>query len=444
MEKDNDYKAEIVERELPNLDIWPKKAKIILGIIISIAVLLLIALIIVIVYYQKKLSNNSSKDDKIEPEPSPIPTPSPYPSPTTNQSINTYSFFGDALYNLTYDDDGKIENSFKIDGYNHIEGVDSINDNKDYEKNERNIYDLYIPQYAMDRMNDYNGIVLWIHGGGWTSGNKEVMDIFCKLISSQGYISATMGYTLLTPQFKEFNIFKNMDEITACIKAIKNKLVTLGFNENKLYLAIGGYSAGAHLTLLYSYLNSNIDIIPLKFIVDFVGPIGLYPKYYYKLKSKNETLPNIEDVSTIEKAMDKGTIIPIYKEVVAIQLMNLFLGNKFTDSINEMIFPNKTINYENEKFKEMFKIAKNAFITENVDKNHIPTICIYGGTDDVVGVSTFSYLKQKMDLDERKYDFIYSRYEGHMLIIPNTPDGQQKVRETMSKITQYLKNYFGY
>ena len=28
MEKDNDYKAEIVERELPNLDIWPKKQKL--------------------------------------------------------------------------------------------------------------------------------------------------------------------------------------------------------------------------------------------------------------------------------------------------------------------------------------------------------------------------------------------------------------------------------
>ena len=440
MDKDNDYNIEIVGGELPTLERWPKKAKIILGIIIGIAVLLIVALIIVIVCYQKKLSNNSSRSDDIQPEPTPPPSPSPTPIP----GIDTYSFFGSTLYNLTYDDNGKIENSFKKDGYNHIDGVDNINDNNDYEKNERNIYNLYIPQYAMDRMKDYNGIFLWVHGGAWTSGNKEVMDIFCKLISSQGYISATLGYTLLTPKFKEYNIFKNLDEITACIKAIKNKLVEIGFDGNKLYLAIGGYSSGAHLSLLYSYLNKNTDIIPLKFIVDFVGPIGLYPKYFYKLKSINETLSNIEDVSIIEEAMKNGSLLPIYKEEVAIRLMNLFTGNKFSDSADKMLFPNKTINWENDKLKEMFKIAKNAFITEIEDKHKLPTICIYGGIDEVVGVSTYAYLKQKMDLDERKYDFIYSRYEGHMLMIPQTFEGVQKIRETISKITQYLKNYFGY
>ena len=440
MDKDNDYKMEIVEGELPTLERWPKKAKITLGIIICIAVLLIIALIIVIVVYQKKLSNNSSKSDDVQPDPKPTPTPTPTPVP----NIDTYSFFGSTLYNLTYDDNGKIENSFKTDGYNHIDGVDNINDNKDYEKNERNIYNLYIPQYAMDRMKDYNGIFLWIHGGAWISGNMESMDIFCKLTSFQGYISATLGYTLLTSQFKEFNIFKILDEITACIKAIKNKLIEIGFDGNKLYLAIGGYSAGAHLSLLYSYLNSKIDIIPIKFIVDFVGPIGLYPKYFYKLKSTNETLSNIEDLSIIEEAMKNGSLVPIYKEEVALQLMNLFVGNKFTDSINEMLFPNKTINWENEKFKAMFKIAKNAFVTEITDKHTLPTICIYGGIDDVVGVTTYAYLKQKMDIDKKKYDFIYSRYEGHMLIISQTTYGKQKIREAISKITQYSKEYFGY
>ena len=109
-----------------------------------------------------------------------------------------------------------------------------------------------------------------------------------------------------------------------------------------------------------------------------------------------------------------------------------------------MIFPNKSINYENDKFKEMLNIVKNAFVTDIEDKNRIPTLCIYGGTDDVVGVTTYAYLKQKMDKDNRTYDFIYSRYEGHILMMPNTPDGIQKLRETWSKIIQYSKKYFGY
>ena len=434
MDKDLDYHLDLVEDNFPVIYKWPKAAKIIFGTIIGIAALLLISLIIVIVYYQKKLSNNSSQDDNINSK--------------TNQNplanIDTYNFLGNIIYNLTYDIDGKIENSFKLNGYNHINGIDSINDNKDYEKNERNIYNLFIPQYAMDRMKDYNGIFLWIHGGAWISGSVDGMELLCKPTSYQGYISATMGYTLLTSDFKEFNIYKNIDEITACIKAIKNKLINLGFNGNKLYLAIGGFSAGAHLSLLYSYLNSKMDIIPLKFVVNLAGPIGLYPKYYYKVKSKNEPLSNIEDISSIEEAVKNGTVVPLYKEGFALKLMNLFSGNKFADSIYSMLFPNGTINYENEKYKEMFKITKNAFITETEDKHRIPTLCIYGGIDEVIGMTQFAYLKHKMDLDKRKYDFFYSRYEGHVLFLPHTPDGEKKLRTFFSKITQYSKKYFGY
>jgi hypothetical protein len=58
-----------------------------------------------------------------------------------------------------------------------------------------------------------------------------------------------LDYTLLIPEFKEYNIFKNLNEITICIKAIKNRLINLWFYGDKLYLALGGDSAGAHLSL---------------------------------------------------------------------------------------------------------------------------------------------------------------------------------------------------
>ena len=91
--------------------------------------------------------------------------------------------------------------------------------------------------------------------------------------------------------------------------------------------------------------------------------------------------------------MKNGTVVPLDKEIKVLQLMNMFSGNKFTDSLDEMILSNNTINWENEKFKEMFKIVKNAFVTEITDKHKLPTICIYGGIDDVIGVTTYAYLK---------------------------------------------------
>ena len=423
-----------IEEEMKQKDNkWPKTFKILIILFICICLALAAALITFIILYTKKSSN--------EPEPKEEQKKDDMPN------IDVYNFFGLKYSNLTYDDNGIIENTFKKNGDNYNESMGEINGGKDYKKNDRNIYDLYIPQYALDRKNETNGIILWIHGGAWIEGTKDGMDIFCKLYSQQGYISATVGYTLLNSKDKVFNIFKMLDEITACIKAIKKYLIGLGFVGNKLKLAIGGYSAGGHLALLYSYLIKKVDIIPIQFIINYVGPIGLHGKYYYKLKSNNDTdtLENIEKVEIIEQAVKDGKIVPIFQDIIMLQLMNGFLGNKYSsDDISKMIDKEGKIIEGNEKYKEMLKVAKFSFVTEIEDFNRIPTICIYGGIDDTVGVTAYAYLKQKADKDERKLELIYSRYEGHMLIMPKTTDGSQKINETNILTMNYLKKYFGY
>ncbi len=175
-----------------------------------------------------------------------------------------------------------------------------------------------------------------------------------------------------------------------------------------------------------------------------MGPIGLYKDYFYKLKSENETLESIEEVSEIEKAITAGKIVPIFKEKDGLETMNLFLGNKFTSKqIEAMLDENGNIQYDDENYKKMFKVAKYSFITEIEDNHQIPTICIYGGTDDTVGVTQYAYLKQKVG-DKRHLDFIYSRYEGHILIYPYTQDGIDKLEEASSLFMNYFKKYFGY
>ena len=251
-------------------------------------------------------------------------------------------------------------------------------------------------------------------------------------------------YTLLNSPHKDFNIFKILDEITACIKAIKNQLINEGFAGDKLKLVIGGYSAGGHLTLLYSYLIKKFEI-PIEFLIDYVGPVGLYPKYFQKLLSVNNTFENIEDVSELEQAMKDGKIVQTFDDSILLQLMNAFLGNKYSnDDIKNMLDSKGKINEDNDKYKEMLKVVKFGFITEIDDNNKIPTICIYGGTDNVVGVTAYAYLKQKANKDGRHLELIYSRYEGHGLIFPSSADGFQKVFDANSLTMKYLKKYFGY
>ena len=94
-----------------------------------------------------------------------------------------------------------------------------------------------------------------------------------------------MSYTLLYEKYKEYSIFRILDEVTSCIENIKEILINKGFDVNKLELGIGGYSSGAHIALLYGYSIKNIPL-PLKFLIDFVGPVTLEPKYWFKPKNK--------------------------------------------------------------------------------------------------------------------------------------------------------------
>ena len=71
-------------------------------------------------------------------------------------------------------------------------------------------------------------------------------------------------------------MFRIIDEITSTIKGIKIFLKKKGFDENKLEMAKGGTSAGAHLSLLYSYMIKNPPI-PIKFIYNMVGPVIFEP-----------------------------------------------------------------------------------------------------------------------------------------------------------------------
>ena len=433
-DKNPEYQLNI-EEELPNISQSPKVFKISLIILICASVLMIAAIITLAILYKDELSKNSQNNQSTNTQPNPQPNP----------QIDSYSFFGNVSYNITYDEDGKIPNSFKNGGENYIESLGPVNNNQDYEKNDRNVYTLYIPQFALDRKEETNGIILWVHGGAWIHGDKEEMEFLCKLYSQQGYITATVGYTILSEPYNNFNIYRIMDEITACIKSIKNELEKKEFDVNKLKMAIGGYSAGGHLSLLYTYLIKNFTI-PIGLEINYVGPIGIDKKYFYKLNSSNETFESIEDIATIEQAVKEQKIIPIFDEKTILMLLNAFNGNKYKISdLLEMLDKNGTIIEENEKYQKMLHFAKFGFITD-IDDYHkdMPTMCIYGGTDTVLGIGTYAYLKEKAKKDGRKLDYFYSRYEGHALVFPFTDNGKQVLWNITASTMENIKKYFGY
>lgn len=65
---------------------------------------------------------------------------------------------------------------------------------QNYENENGNRYDLYIPA-ELDRMQDQN-LILYIHGGSFNSGSKADGETWCRYYAAQGYITASVDYTL--------------------------------------------------------------------------------------------------------------------------------------------------------------------------------------------------------------------------------------------------------
>ena len=296
----------------------------------------------------------------------------------------------------------------------------------------------------MKNKNGINRIMLFIHGGGWVFGKKEHIEFCCFRYAKYGYITASMNHTFLNNKNKECSIFRILDEITSCVADIKNQLKNEGFsqNDNQYEIALGGISSGAHLSLLYGYSIKNSPI-PVKFIINFVAPVTLEPEYWYYIK--DYYLDNIEP-KDIENAIKENKIIKIHKnESQLLDLMNSFIGNKFSDKdIKEMLI-NKNIDINNEKYKELYKIAKYTFPVYYINENSVPTLCVYGGGDSIVGVVHYSCLKKAFEKNgNENIELIYMKDSGHFMEKYETKDGMSSIRETHYKILNFAKTYFTY
>jgi acetyl esterase/lipase len=350
--------------------------------------------------------------------------------------------YGQNISNIEYAKNGKIENSFKKGGANYKDEIGEINGGKDYEKNERNIYDLYIPYSTEFTKNKHNGIILFIHGGSWTSGDKGGMEYLTRRYAKYGYITATLSYTLLLENYTDSNIFKMLDEITACIQSIKDELISRNFDADKLELALGGTSSGAHVALLYTYSMKNSPI-PIKFVIDIVGPVSLEPKCWYKPIDFNNPLDTLSPES-IQKGKDENKIQKVYDDIILLALMNAFLGRKYTQEEVLGIIENGTIKETDSKYQEMLNRVKYAFPVTYVNANTVPTLCQYGGKDFIAGIGHYSCLYsafKKVGIQD-KTKFIYMKYGGHELINFDTDNGLKAMRDLNYDILDFSKTYF--
>ena len=137
-------------------------------------------------------------------------------------------------------------------------------------------YDLYLHK-SVDPKKE-SPLLLFIHGGSWTEGNRGDMAYACKYYGRNGCITATMDYSLVSEDHPEITVETMLNDITACTAALKKKLEAEGYRVSGM--AVGGTSAGGHLSLLYAYSRPADSAIPIAFVFEKVGPVSFRREFW--------------------------------------------------------------------------------------------------------------------------------------------------------------------
>ena len=257
-----------------------------------------------------------------------------------------------------------------------------------------------------------------------------------------------MSHTLLNNHYKEHNLFRIIDEITSVLKTLKNFLINKGFDGNKLELIIYGGSSGAHLSLLYSYMIKDPPI-PIKFILNNVGPVKLNPENFLQTKPNDPPLDNIEP-EDIEKALSEKKLIQMngsatgvfMNSTFVVWLMNAWLGNSWNNSINEIFSNIETgeLNKTNEKYIDLINKTSYGNPITYVTNESIPTLCLYGGKDQMIGIMHYSLLKKAFqENNNTNISLIYFKYGSHDVF--ENADGEYG-EKMISKYKEELQNYY--
>lgn len=109
-----------------------------------------------------------------------------------------------------------------------------------YGSHQRQAIDIYEPEGVVEA----KPLVLFIHGGGWRMGNRNLVQIKPRHFGAQEIYFASTGYRLLpdTP------VEDQARDVGAAVQALVGQAGTIGFDASRLVLM--GHSAGAHLAAL--------------------------------------------------------------------------------------------------------------------------------------------------------------------------------------------------
>lgn len=139
-------------------------------------------------------------------------------------------------------------------------------------------FDLNLPVDSRDEI----GLVVYLHGGGWTGGDKATAKKSYSIFASNAdYATAAINYRFAGEE--NADLYSILNDITTALQRIKNMAGGYGMNITKMVLC--GHSAGGHLSLLYAYKYSSFSPIPVSGVFVSAPVPDLSADAFYKNNS---------------------------------------------------------------------------------------------------------------------------------------------------------------
>ncbi|REE25685.1 acetyl esterase/lipase [Winogradskyella pacifica] len=205
------------------------------------------------------------------------------------------------------------------------DGIEPLNTSESYEElnisygnDDEQVFDLYLPA---NRTADTKTIIL-VHGGGWTSGDKTDMTDFKNFIKDQmpSYAVVNINYRLADENNSPYPM--QINDITSVINYLKNNEAHYTISNN---LGLVGVSAGAHLSLLWSYGFDTENQV--RMVCSIVGPTNFTDPAY--LNNTNAVLQELLDTFGIDTATDfLEEVSPYHKATATSPPTILFYGGE--------------------------------------------------------------------------------------------------------------------
>lgn len=264
-----------------------------------------------------------------------------------------------------------------------------------YGEGEANKFDLYVPA---DGGKESYGLVVYLHAGGFTSGDKSGDAEMLAWLCSKGYVAAGINYTLRTDD-NDKSVYSQSMEIKEAMPKVVKEAERLGYHIDKM--AISGGSAGGTLAMLYAYRDASDSPVPVKMLFEAVGPSSFYRSDWgvYGLD---------QDTDESKKA--------------AAGLFGIMLGKEI--DVNILDTP---------QYDEIIKPIS-AFMW--VDENTVPSVIAYGAHDRVCPFKTSAHLVNALKENGVDYQYFEMPHSGHGL------QNDDKIYEQyMNAVEEYLDKY---